>query len=472
MTSPSEKIRPAMVAKHRFLSASSAPASASSAGLTRRRFLQGGSLALGTLAFPFVSRRRVLGANNRLNVAAIGAGGKGGVDIGYCRQENVVALCDVDARNAEGTFKAFPDARVYQDFRRMLDQEKELDAVTISTPDHTHFHAAAQAMQLGRHVYVQKPLTHSVWEARTLTRLARETRVVTQMGNQGHSQPDSRRLVELIQAGVLGDVTEVHVWTDRPIWAQGMGRPESRPVPSHLEWDLWLGPAPWRDFHDGLAPFSWRAFWDFGTGALGDMGCHNMDLAFWALDLRDPLAVSAEFDAYPHQGETAPKASTVTFEFPARGRWGRTRLVWYDGGRKPPAELAGKTELPGNGSLLIGTRDTLYVPSYWGWGEFRSGRTRSDFKEVAEVHPRFPGAETDHDAAQHLEWLAACKGEGRTLGGFDVAGPMTEAILLGNVALRLGKRIQWDAAALRVANAPEAAALIRRTYRAGWEWSA
>lgn len=440
-------------------------------GLTRRSFVQRSLLAASVVAFPWVSRRQVLGANSRLNVAAIGAGGKGGVDIGYCRDENVMALCDVDMRTAAGTLKAFPNAKVYKDFRRMLDAEKTLDAVTISTPDHTHFHAAAQAMQLGKHVYVQKPLTYSVWEARTLTRIARDTGVVTQMGNQGHSEPGSRRMVELIRGGVLGDVKEIHVWTDRPIWPQGMTRPASVPVPEGLDWDLWLGPAPWREYHEGLAPFSWRGYWDFGTGALGDMGCHNMDLAFFALDLRDPIRVSSECEAYEGSKDTAPKASVVTYEFPANATRGPVRLVWYDGGLKPSAELVREKELPGNGSIFIGTRDTLYVPSYWGVGRFMSGKELGEFDAIPMTLPRHPEAAKDHDAAQHLEWLAACKGEGRAMAGIEYAGPMTEAVLLGNVALRLGKTVEWDPARLQVRNAPEAAPLIRRPFRAGWEWS-
>jgi predicted dehydrogenase len=437
--------------------------------LSRRRFLRNTAMSSAILSFPWVTTRRVLGANSRLQVAAIGSGGKGGVDIGYCRKEAVVALCDVDSRTAAPTFQAFPDAKVYRDFRKMLEQEKSLDAVTISTPDHTHFHAAAQAMRLGKHVYLQKPMTHSVWEARELTRIARETGVITQMGNQGHSQPESRRLVELIRSGILGDVQEIHVWTDRPIWPQGMGRPAPVPVPDQLDWDLWLGPAPYREFHPGLAPFAWRGFWDFGTGALGDMGCHNMDLAFFALDLRDPVAVFAEADAL--QGETAPKASMVTYEFPKRDNRSAVKLVWYDGGRKPDPSLVGVSELAGNGSILKGTKDTLYVPSYWGEGKFLSGANMGDFDHVPISLPRFPGAAEDHDGAQHWEWIEACKGNGKALADFSYSGPMTESVLLGNVALRLNQRVEWDAENLKVTNHSDAAPLIRRAYRKGWEWN-
>lgn len=434
---------------------------------SRRRFLR--TAAVGSLAVPFVSRLPVLGANERLNIAAIGAGGKGAVDIGYCKSENVVALCDVDQKNAAGTFKAFPQARMFKDFRVMLEKEgKSIDAVTISTPDHTHFHAAVLAMRLRKHVYLQKPLTHTIWEARTLTQLARKHKVVTQMGNQGHSQVDSRRLVELIQAGVAGDIQEVHVWTDRPIWPQGHNRPKAIPVPEGLDWDLWLGPAAYRPFHEGCVPFNWRAYWDFGTGALGDMGCHNMDLAFFALGLRDPRAVEATSSGV--NSETAPAWSIITYEFPKSGRRGPVKLVWYDGGKKPSPALAKSKELPGNGCIMIGSKDSLYVPNFWGKGTFTSGAKMEDFASISPKLPRLPGADKDNDAAQHLEWIQACKGAGKTLSNFEYAGPMTEAVLLGNVVLRAGKRIEWDAKRLQVTNAPEANQFIQTEYRKGWEY--
>ena len=436
--------------------------------LNRRQFIQRTGLAVGALAFPFVSARNVLGANSRLNVAAIGAGGKGAVDIGYCAGENVVALCDVDQNNAAGTYKKFPEAKRFKDFRVMLEKEgKSIDAVTISTPDHTHFHAAAMAMKLHKHVYVQKPLTHFIWEARKLAELARETKVVTQMGNQGHSQNDSRRLVELVQAGVLGEVTEIHVWTDRPIWPQGIERPPAVPVPEHIDWELWLGPAPYRPYHDGCVPFKWRGFWDFGTGALGDMGCHNMDMAYFALSLRDPVAVEATSSGV--NGETAPKWSIITYEFPRQGKRGPVKLVWYDGGKKPEASLVKKKELGGNGCIMIGSKDTLYVPDYWGPGNFISGATMKDFQNIPETLPRNAAAGKDNDAAHHYEWLAACKGEGKALSHLGYAGPMTEAVLLGNVALRTGQRIEWNAKKLKVTNVREANRFVRGEYRKGWE---
>ncbi|MBM3836093.1 MAG: Gfo/Idh/MocA family oxidoreductase [Verrucomicrobia bacterium] len=439
-----------------------------SSPLNRRQFIQRAGSAAAVLAFPFLSKRSILGANSRLRVAAIGAGGKGAVDIRYCAAEDVVALCDVDQNNAAGTFKRFPQAKQFKDFRVLLEKDgKNFDAVTISTPDHTHFHAAAMAMKLGKHVYIQKPLTHSIWEARKLTELARQTKVVTQMGNQGHSQSDSRRLVELIQAGVLGDVKEVHIWTDRPIWPQGIKRPAEMPVPAHLDWDLWLGPAPYRVYHDGCVPFKWRGFWDFGTGALGDMGCHNMDLAFFALNLRDPVAVTATSSGV--NSETAPQWAIITYEFPALGRRGPVKLVWYDGGKKPDAGLAKKKELPGNGCIMIGAKDTLYVPNFWGAGSFLSGGAMAEFKSIPETLPRHPEAAKDNDAAHHYEWIAACKGEGKALSSLDYAGPMTEAVLLGNVALRAGRRIEWDAKRLKVTNFKDANQFVRRKYRKGWK---
>lgn len=432
--------------------------------ITRRQLVQSTVAAAGAISFPYVSGASVLGANARLNIAAIGAGGMGGDDVEYCKKENIVALCDVDQQRASPTFKAFPRAKRFKDFREMLEKEgKHIDAVTISTPDHMHFHAASAAIELGKHVYVQKPLTHSVWEARTLARLAREKNVVTQMGNEGHSHADSRRLMELIRAGVLGDVHEVHVWTHRPGWPQGMERPPNIPVPSSLDWNLWIGPAPWREHHAGCVPVKWRAFWDFGTGALGDMGCHNMDLAVFALELGAPIAIEAKSSGVSE--ETAPRWSIVAYEFPPRGSRPAVKLTWYDGGKKPPAALAKQSRLSGDGCILIGTKDTLYVPSYWGPGTFSSGARTTDFGSVPQTLPRFPGAEEDHDAAHHLEWLAACRGEGMTLAGFDYAGPMTETVLLGNVALRTGKRIEWDSQNLRAANAPEADRFIRREYR-------
>lgn len=437
--------------------------------MNRRRFLASSALAGTTLAFPWISVRNVLGANNRLNIAAIGAGGKGGVDIGYCAGENVVALCDVDTNKAAGSIKKFSKAKVYQDFRNMLEkEEKHIDAVTISTPDHTHAHPAILAMKAGKHVYCQKPLTHTVEEARILTRIAKETGVVTQMGNQGHCHSDSRRLVELIRAGVIGEVKEAHIWTDRPIWPQGLTRPaEVQTPPDTIDWDLWLGPAPERPYHASYAPFNWRGWWDFGTGALGDMGCHNMDVAFFALDLKNPTEISGEGEGMTE--ESPPKSATVHWKFPANKDRGPVALTWYDGGRKPDPSLVSLKELPGNGCILMGTKDTMYVPSYWGDANFLSGAKTSDFDQIDATLPRWPGGAQDNDKAHHHEWIAACKGEARALSHFDYAGPMTEAVLLGNVALRAGKKVEWDAHRMKITNDPHANQYIYKAYRKGWE---
>jgi predicted dehydrogenase len=284
------------------------------------------------------------------------------------------------------------------------------------------------------------------------------------MGNQGHSNPETRRLVELIQAGVLGTVREVHVWTDRPIWPQGIDRPtDTPPVPRTLDWDLWLGVAAWRPYHSAYVPFKWRGFWDFGTGALGDMGCHNMDLAYFSLGLRDPVSVQAESSGV--NGETAPKWAIVTYDFPARAEQPAVKMIWYDGGKKPSRELAKGRELPENGVLLIGDKDSLFILNYWGGGAFLSGAKVEDFKTVSEKLAKPKDFEKDH----HREWTTACKGGPKALSNFDYAGPMTEAVLLGNVALRVGKKIVWDAKQLNVTNVSEANQYLRAEYRKGWK---
>ena len=432
--------------------------------ITRRQFASRSALAASALALPTFVPSRVFGANERLNVAAIGAGGKGAVDIDGCSRENIVAMTDVDYTRAAASFKRFDKATRHIDFRQMLEKEgKHIDAVTVSTPDHTHAVAAAMAIRMGKHVYCQKPLTHTVSEARILTKLARKHKVATQMGNQGHSNPDSRRLVEIIQSGALGEVKEAHVWTDRPIWPQGIDRPkDTPPAPDTLDWDLWLGTAPKRPYHPAYVPFKWRGWWDFGTGALGDMGCHNQDLAYWALELRDPLTVEAK-----HSGvndETPPKWSAVSYQFPKNKNRGPVKLTWYDGGKKPDPALAKEKTLPGNGSIIIGTKDTLYVPMYWGPGRFLSGAKLEDFKNVPEHLPK----PKDFGRHHYQEWIDACKGGKPAYSNFDYAGPMTESVLLANVALRAAGKIEWDAKKMRVTNLPAINQYVQHSYRKGW----
>jgi predicted dehydrogenase len=435
--------------------------------LTRRQFVRRTVVAGTILAFPFVARRNVLGANNRLNIASIGAGGKGASDVANVDEENIYALCDVDELNAAGTVKKYPQAKRFKDFRVMLEKEGgNIDAVTVSTPDHMHAPAALTAMKMGKHVYCQKPLTHTVYEARQMAEAARQHKVATQMGNQGHCSPDTRRLVELIQAGVLGKVSAIHVWTDRPAnwWPQGIERPTGTPpVPATLDWDLWLGVAPQRPYHPAYVPFKWRGFWDFGTGALGDMACHCMDLAFFSLKLGAPATVEAQSSGV--NSETAPIWSIINYEFPAAGARPATKLTWYDGGKKPSPDLVKARELSSNGLILVGDKDTLHVPNYWGTGSFLSGAKVEDFKNIAETLPKPPGFERNH----HTEWLNACKGGPAALSNFDYAGAMTEAVLLGNVALRAGKKIHWDSKQLKITNAPEANHYLRTEYRKGWQ---
>jgi predicted dehydrogenase len=433
--------------------------------LTRRRFLQGSAAAGAALAFPLVVPSRVFGANERLNIAAIGCGGKGEVDTNGVSDQNLVALCDVDEKVAANTFAKFPSARRYKDYRVMLEKEaKNIDAVTVSTPDHHHAPAALRAMRMGKHVYCQKPLTHTVHEARLMRETAARMKVATQMGNQGHSHPETRRLVELVRHGVLGKVTAVHVWTDRPIWPQGVRRPaDTPPVPPTLDWNLFLGPAPERPYSPKYHPFVWRGFWDFGTGALGDMACHCMDLAFFALDLPAPTSVAAKSSG--GNEESAPKWSVIDYHFPASGKHPALTMTWYDGGRMPPADVIKGKEMVKNGIVLVGDKDTLYVPSYWGDGMFLSGAKTADFKDVPQSIPRAAG---EFDKGHYNEWINACKGGPKALSNFDYSGPMTETVLLGNVALRAGQPIEWDAKQLRVTNVPEANRFVKKQYRQGW----
>ena len=432
---------------------------------TRRRFIQGSVGLAGALAFPMVVPSRVFGANDRVNVACIGAGGKGEVDVegAHAAGGTIAFLCDVDESRAAQTFKKYPSAKHYKDYRQMLEKEEnDIDAVTVSAPDHIHAPAALMAMRMGKHVYCQKPLTHTVHEARLLAQVAKEKKLATQMGNQGHSDSDMRRLVELIRAGVLGKVREAHVWTDRPIWPQGIQRPAGEdPVPATLDWDLWLGPAPQRPFKGNQAyvPFNWRGWWDFGTGALGDMACHCMDLVFFSLQPGAPTSLDAQ--SAGGTDESAPTWSIIRYQFP------NLAMTWYDGKKLPPTELVKGRKLSSNGVILVGDKDTLYVPSYWGPGEFLSGAKMAEFKDVPQTLPR---ARMQFDDGHYAEWIDAIKGGPAPMSNFaDYSGPLTEAVLLGNVAIRAGRKIEWDSKNLKVTNDADANRLIRKQYRKGWE---
>jgi len=430
--------------------------------LTRRSFLRRSAVAL--TAFPMVSRLRVLGANSRLNLAAVGVGGKGWTDVNKVASENIIGICDVDAGRLAQAAAKFPSAAKFADWRTMYDAlGSGFDGVTVSTPDHMHFPPAMAAVKRKKHVYCQKPLTHTVAEARALTEAAHRAKVATQMGNQGMGHGPLRREAELVRAGVLGTVREAHLWTDRPgaFWRQGLQRPvEGAQPPSGLSWDLWLGVAPRRPYAPGYHPFSWRGFWDFGTGALGDMGCHLFNILALAFELRDPVSIEAE--SAGQTAESAPLWSVVRYRFPARGRQPALDLVWYDGGRRPDSRLAGGRITESNGVILVGDRDTL-VTSYEGGGRFVSGAKVSDFKSVPEVFAKHDDWEQGH----YNEWIAACKGGPKAPSNFDIAGPVTEAVLLGNVAIRSGRRLSWDAKRMRTGDAA-ADALLSKTYPAGW----
>lgn len=435
-----------------------------SANFSRRRFLGTSAAAAGPLILPSGSLYgRKVSPNEKLNIGVIGAGGKGAVDSDGCATENIVALCDVDSRTLTARKGRYPKAQTFRDYRKMLEKVGDkLDAVTVSTPDHHHFPAAMLAMQMGLHVYVQKPLAHNVWQARKMLELAREKKVITQMGNQGHSFDSTRKLVEVVRAGVIGEVKEVHVWTDRPIWPQGMDRPAgAKPVPDYLDWDLWLGPAPERPHHDGYHPFKWRGFWDFGTGALGDMGCHNMDAAFWALELGAPTSVVADVSGV--NKDTAPKWSVIRYEFPARGKKPPASLTWYDGGKKPSADIIGEKSLPKNGSLIVGSKATIAFKE-WNPNGFR---VLADGKEMKydDPDPLFPRVGEN----PYQEWIKACKGGSLCLSNFEYAVPLTEMVLLGNVALRVGKKIDWDSENLKAKGNPNADQFIKSEVRKGWE---
>jgi predicted dehydrogenase len=480
--------------------------------MSRRQFIYSSALAASAAAWAGCTavRPRRVSANEKLNIGVIGAGGKGASDTDCCASENIVALCDVDEKISASRRRKYPTAKFYKDFRRMLDREKALDAVIVSTPDHVHAIAAATAMRMGKHVYCQKPLTHSIYEARLLRKLSKERKVATQMGNQGSSEDGLRRAVEVIQAGLIGPVRQVYVWTNRPVWPQGMDRPPgSDTVPATLDWDGWIGPAPMRPFkaewpdmpasggRRGSAsvyhPFVWRGWQDFGTGALGDMACHTANMPFRALKLGYPTEIEATSSVMNTQ--SYPLKSTIRFEFPARDSLPPVTFWWYDGGNakpgrpydhdssnKPPTEVLADVRdmldrIPGSGCLLIGDNGKLFSPDDYGAQfflklkgdkELTDGKSHGAVKAIPQVIARntFPGSA---DQRQHLEWIAACKGGPPGYSDFEVAAYLTEIILLGCVALRVGRRIEWDGPNMLAKNAPEAAQFIRRKYRKGWE---
>ena len=430
-------------------------------GISRRNFM--GAMAA-TAAFTVVPRH-VLGGRGRtapsdkLNVACIGVGGMGGSDVSQMRAENIIALCDVDWKHAAGTFERHPSAKKYRDFRKMLDAEgNNIDAVTVSTPDNIHAVAAMAAIKMGKHVYCQKPLAHDIYEVRKLTEAAREHNVMTQMGIQIHAEPAVKRVAEIIKSGLIGKVRKVDIFSNKN-WGGGTRPTESMEVPDTLDWDLWLGPAPWRPYHKTYLPGSWRRWWDFGTGTLGDMGCHIIDPVWWALDLGYPTSVEAKPNEF--SDETYPTATSVRWEFPARGDLPPATVTWYDGDRRPflPRELEPGRKLPGQGGLYYGEKGTLLAP------HMGNPRLIPDAKMKGfEMPEPFLGRGENH----YQQWINACKGGPKPTADFDYSGPLSETILFGNVAARAGKKLLWDGPNLKVTNAPEANEYLRREYRKGW----
>jgi predicted dehydrogenase len=427
--------------------------------LHRRRFLHD-VLAVGAATY---WSGRLLGgdikasANERLHVGVIGVAGQGAYDMGEVANAatEIVALCDVDENRAGDARKRFPQAKYYTDFRRLIDQ-KGLEAVVIATPDHTHAIATMAALRAGLHVYCEKPLTHTVSEARLVAETAAKHKRVTQMGTQIHAGSNYRRVVELIQAGSIGPVEEVHVWCAKE--HSGGDRPKDMPpVPAGLHYDLWLGPAPYRPYHPCYIPFHWRGWWDFGGGTLADMACHYVDLPFWALKLRHPTKVAAEGSSPVHP-ESAAKWLIVHYEFPSSGDRGPVRLTWYDGGKRPKYFAEGKLPNWGDGVLFVGAKGMLIAD--YGNHKLLPENAFTDYKRPAPSIPESIG--------HHKEWVEACKTGGKTTCNFGYSGALSEAVLLGNVSYRLGRPITWDAENLRAVNDPEAERYLRTEYRKPW----
>ena len=458
--------------------------------VSRRQFLYtSAAAATGAILLPGCATTpnvRYKSANEKLNIGVIGAGGKGSSDTDSCASENIVALCDVDTTVLDARGAKYTKAQKFQDFRKMLEQVKEIDAVIVATPDHMHAYAASMAMRMGKHAFVQKPLAQSVYECRLLRRLAREYGVATQMGNQGSANDGVRRAIEVIQAGVIGNPLELHVWTNRPIWPQGIDRPAGEdPVPKNLDWDMWIGPAPMRPFKKGAYhTFAWRGWKDFGTGALGDMACHTVNMPFRALKLGYPNVVEMEQSSELH-AETYPKTARIRFEFPARAGLPPLKFWWYDGNPtdkditaiRPNPELtreivalpSSKGTLPIAGCLVVGDKGKVFSPDDYGAQFFMMQKGEDKLiastdhgaaKAVPVTIPRSPG--------HYVEWINACKGGRPGYSNFEIAGYLTEIILLGCVALRSGKKLNWDGPSSRATNAPEVAQYVKRDYRKGW----
>jgi predicted dehydrogenase len=431
--------------------------------MKRRKFIRDVSsagIALTIVPSITVSGLGHIAPSDKLNIAAIGIGGKGKVNLKNMHGQNIVALCDVDYDYANNVFETYPKATKYQDFRLMLEVQKDIDAVVIATPDHTHTVAAAAAMELGKHVYLQKPLTHSVWESRYLTQLAKSKGVVTQMGNEGHSNDTVYEVAEVVQSGCLGVVKEVHVWTNRPVWRQGMPKPLKKvKVPKTLDWDMFIGPAQMRDYNPEYHPWIWRGWWDFGTGALGDMGCHLLDVPNYALKLGKPVAFQANSSLV--NTESAPVSAKVSYKFPARENLPycalpELELTWYDGGLIParPYNLPNDAPMkPGGGFMLVGSDAILIAEAYGGNWKVYKGQEEiiPETKVKLERIPDNPLGGGRHE----MHFVDCCKNGGAPSSNFNYSGPFNEMVVMGNLAVRLQsleKTLLWDSENMKVTN--------------------
>jgi predicted dehydrogenase len=418
-------------------------------------------------------------STEKIRIACVGVGGKGSSDTDHAGIfGEIVALCDIDAGHLGSKAKKFPGAKKFADYRKMLDEMgKDIDAVTVSTPDHTHAPAAIKAMKMGKHVYVQKPLTHSVAEARQMREVAKQQGVCTQMGNQGTAGDAFRTAVEIVQDGVLGDIKEVYVWTNRPVWPQSpkvTERLPEQPIPKEVSWDLFIGTAPMRPYNRGYHPFNWRGWWDFGTGALGDMACHTVNLPFMALKLGFPTSIYGESEKL--NSETYPAWAKVTYEFPAREGLPAVKLVWHEGRKDgnlvlPDKELlqgANDGKFPGSGCLIVGSKGTLFSHDDYGNSNTLLGKDVKGYKhEKKRLHRHKHG----HDEAMKFEWTEAIRTKNPKLAmsNFDYAGMLTESVLLGNVAIRVGgTKLAWDGPNLKFTDSEAANKLLSTEYRAGF----
>jgi predicted dehydrogenase len=425
--------------------------------MKRRQFLQASALA--GVGFWAVGRGQGKDntPNTKIRFASIGVGGMGQTNTNHAaRNGDVVALCDVDEQQLEKAAAKHPGAKLFNDYRKMFDEVgKGIDAVVVSTPNHTHAVIAAAAIALRKHCFVEKPLARTIYEARQLGTLTLGSKVATQMGNQGVALASFRKALAILRMGTLGKVKEVHVWSNRPIWPSGVARSPKMEVPAHLKWDLWLGPSPDRPYSTDYHPFKWRGWWDFGGGALADMGCHSINLPFMAFDLRDPSTVEAETSG--HNKDSFPKWSIVRYNFPERNRRPALTMTWYDGGKQPPAELFVGEKIAASGCLIVGDRNTFYAQSDY----------VSTYKLLGNIAE--PEVKITPSPGHFDEFVRAVRGEGTAMSNIlDYAGPLTETVLLGNLAIWAGKKIDWDAAKLKATNAPELEPLIRPTYRKGY----